>query len=198
MISSALLSEIFSSVSPDRWNKKWSVTNRFGGGMAIELEVGLLMYSFVRTIKPDVVIETGTHKGFSSLIIADAIKNNGTGHLYTIDTKDYGVSEEFKKFGLESFSTFLQGKSTDVIRDLSNRIQKVDFLWLDADHSEHGVLDELAEARTMIKPGTYIAFHDSIVDSGENAAIIKTKQKNPSWEHIRFFSARGLDLMRVV
>src|SRR5262245_38063786 len=100
-----LYSEIVSSLEFEERNSKWSQVIRFGRGMAVELEVGELLNSIVRTIKPKIVVETGTHKGFSSLMIAQALKDNEGGHLYTIDVKDYGVSSEFSRFGLSSFAT---------------------------------------------------------------------------------------------
>jgi predicted O-methyltransferase YrrM len=42
-------------------------------------------YALVRAIEPDNVVETGTHLGLGSCVIAAALLRNGHGHLTTID-----------------------------------------------------------------------------------------------------------------
>jgi predicted O-methyltransferase YrrM len=45
----------------------------------------LLLYLLVRKYKPDVFVETGVARGVSSAYILCAMKENGKGHLYSID-----------------------------------------------------------------------------------------------------------------
>ena len=55
----------------------------------------------------------------------------------------------------------------------------------------------LQTALPFLKPGSYVGFHDALVDPREDSAVKKIRAQHPSWEYIRFFSARGVDLMRV-
>jgi len=196
MIDPGLHAIIQNSVAKDPWNGQWTVVNEFGGGWAVELEVGELLHSIVRTLKPRIIVETGTHKGFSALMMAKALQQNGSGHLYTVDMTDHGVKALFSRFGVSTLVTFYKTKSVDVLQSMP-KDRKVDFLWLDADHAEESVLAEMQAALPFLKPGSYVGFHDVLIDPREDRAVKKIRQRYPDWEYIRFFSARGVDLMRV-
>lgn len=47
---------------------------------------GRLLYAIMRTLRPTVVVEIGTHAGCSATHIGSALKANGKGRLFTIDT----------------------------------------------------------------------------------------------------------------
>lgn len=198
MILDANLSQqIYGSLQPDCWNKEWRQVERFGGGMAIELEVGEFLNALVRMTKPEVVVETGTHKGFSTLMIASAIKANGKGHLYTVDMIDHGVLKECERYGVAPFVTFTKSDSSAMISKLAPRVKNIDFLWLDADHSTEAVIKELNAALPLLRKGTLVAFHDIITDPREAKAVVEIRKRFPAWEYINFITARGFALMRV-
>ena len=44
-----------------------------------------VLYSIVRAVKPRVIVETGTSRGKSTCAMALACKQNGGGHIHTID-----------------------------------------------------------------------------------------------------------------
>lgn len=94
-------------------------------------------YAIARTIKPNVVFETGTEKGLGSLVIAEALLRNGKGRLVTID--------------IEPQSGLLIGgdwaKVIDRVIDDSlvalSSIDNIDLLIHDSDHSADHELREL-------------------------------------------------------
>lgn len=192
-----LLKEIKECLKPDERDARWSQVECFGGGMGVEYEVGGLLYAVVRALKPEIVVETGTFKGFSTLMIAQALKENKAGHVHTIDIEDRGVHDRLRKFGLENLATVHIASSTDKIQELAKVLKWVDFLWLDSDHSEEYVKAEVHAAYPLLKSGTYIAFHDTISDFRENVAIQAIRREHPEWEYIRFSSSRGFDMMRI-
>lgn len=51
----------------------------------IETETGEFLYSFVRLLKPDHVLETGTHFGVGAAYMGMALKNNNHGDLRTFE-----------------------------------------------------------------------------------------------------------------
>lgn len=55
-------------------------------GVSSEVELVDWMYSFVRLLKPNVVLETGCHKGFMSWALGKAVSHNGFGQVVTCDT----------------------------------------------------------------------------------------------------------------
>lgn len=65
-------------------------------GMSAEAEVLDFMYQLVRTIKPRLVVETGSFRGLAACYIAKGLKANGRGKLVTceIDTKLFAATNE--------------------------------------------------------------------------------------------------------
>lgn len=51
----------------------------------LECETGELLYSFVRMLKPAHVLETGTHWGIGASYMGMALRDNGKGHLDTLE-----------------------------------------------------------------------------------------------------------------
>lgn len=195
--SPKLIQEITENVDPDYLNKLWTEAREFGGGAAVEVEIGELLFALVRSFKPAVVVETGTHRGFSALMIGDALRANGHGHLYTIDLNNFGPAEKFSHFGLSDRITFIHRNSVDALKALHDSGIKVDFLWLDADHATNSVLSEFEAALPMLKPGTYVAFHDTTLFESEDKAIRQIRERFPAWEYLRIISSRGFDVMRI-
>jgi predicted O-methyltransferase YrrM len=68
---------------PERWHMFDSMT--------AEAEVLEFLRTVVTTVKPDLVVETGTFSGISTLWIAEALKANGRGRVITceLDPKVY-------------------------------------------------------------------------------------------------------------
>jgi predicted O-methyltransferase YrrM len=196
MIDQDFQAVIQKTIGKDPWKGQWSVVDQFGGGWAVELEVGELLHSIVRTLKPNLIVETGTHKGFSALMMAKAIQQNGIGRLHTVDLTDHDVKALFERFKVSSVATFHKMHSVDMLKSMP-KDRKIDFLWLDADHAEESVLSEIGAAIPLLKPGSYVGFHDALIDPREDSAVKKVRAQHPTWEYIRFFSARGVDIMRV-
>ena len=71
----------------------------------IECETGEFLYGFVRLLKPDHVLETGTHFGIGASYMGMALKDNGKGTLDTVEflreIYDKAVGRFFK-LGLEN------------------------------------------------------------------------------------------------
>lgn len=66
------------------WSKTVSEYSAFNDA-GVECEVGEFLYSTVRVLKPDWVLETGTHKGIGASYMALALKDNNKGKLDTIE-----------------------------------------------------------------------------------------------------------------
>jgi len=62
---------------PERWSMYDSMT--------AEVEVLEFLRTLVTTVKPDLVVETGTFSGISTLWIAEALKRNGRGRVITCE-----------------------------------------------------------------------------------------------------------------
>jgi len=96
-----------------------------------------LLFSFILSMRPKVVLEIGAHIGSASVVMGAALKSNGFGMLYSLEPQDHYfglVCEHVKAAGVESFVTPLQMFSTD--SQLGELLaEKVDLIFLDANHS---------------------------------------------------------------
>jgi predicted O-methyltransferase YrrM len=72
---------------PERWHMFDSMT--------AEAEVLEFLRTLVTTIKPELVVETGTFSGMSTLWIAEGLKANGRGHIVTCEY-DFEIYENAK------------------------------------------------------------------------------------------------------
>jgi hypothetical protein len=61
------------------------VRDKQGQQGGVSLEDGIVLYGIVRSLKPDVVIETGVAAGVSNSFLNAALIENGSGTLYSIE-----------------------------------------------------------------------------------------------------------------
>ncbi len=140
---------------------------RLRNGNALQREEGELLYALVLSIKPQLCVETGTHKSLSSHYIAQALKENFEAlhneeadkpHLHTCDIKDWGVMEGDKFIAhspLAEWMTFHLSAGKDLKID-----GKIDFLFIDGDHHKYDVEGEVDNFWPMLAEEAIVVFHD--------------------------------------
>jgi predicted O-methyltransferase YrrM len=118
----------------------------------------MLLYWMIREFKPVNVIETGTHRGLTSLYMAQALYDNGVGHLTTADPFDeWGQVGNFRKFPeLEKLITFRNIKGEDMLLDQEN----IDFAFIDGFHEEEVVTPEIETLLPRLNGRAIVVFHD--------------------------------------
>lgn len=132
-----------------------------------------------------VAVEIGSWQGKSSVIIAKGIKNKNNPLLYCIDpfdaSSDAQGAEDLRqranklevtlkeiflknitKCNVRQYIKVLEGKSQDFVNDWQ---EKIDFLFIDGDHSYEAILGDFLSWSKFIKSGGYIALHDVMTDS---------------------------------
>ncbi|HYG86049.1 MAG TPA: class I SAM-dependent methyltransferase [Azospirillum sp.] len=140
----------------------------------VELEVGHFYYVMTKLLRPKLVLETGTHFGYSSYCIADALQENGEdGVLYTIDlVKEHHV---FQGTEHKDRVVFINGHSMEV--DMGVFVGRdprrgpagmpiFDMLVLDADHSYSGIIGEVNRFSPHLRVGGVMLLHDSMYFDG--------------------------------
>lgn len=131
------------------------------------------LYYLILALKPDNVLEVGTHIGASTLHIARALKRlNQNGRMTTVDIVDVNDPEcgAWKKLGLpkspKEFARELEcldlidfhtAASVDLMRRTS---QRYDFVFLDGDHSARTVYQEMSAALFLLRNRGVILLHD--------------------------------------
>lgn len=116
----------------------------------------LLLYSLVRSLEPKVVVETGTHRGRTTLILAHAMLDQGVeGHVHTADPYPWGQQENFDKFPeLSKYITYHAIPGKDV------PVDNIDFLFIDGYHEKQEVLDEWSTLSPKLTEQAVVVFHD--------------------------------------
>lgn len=127
------------------------------GSFACPPEVGRMLYSLVRAIRPSIVLEFGTGHGFSTLHIAAALRDNGDGRLFGSEMhtgKVAAARANLAEAGLKKWAEVLEGDAVEVLATKPH----VDLLYLDGwvDH----YLDVLKAVEPNFRPGAFIQADD--------------------------------------
>jgi cephalosporin hydroxylase len=139
-------------------------------------------------MKPDLIIETGTHSGGSALFLAHLCDIMGHGKVVTIDLVERPPRPTHERI------IYLDGSSSDpdVIakaRAFGGPDDNV-LVILDSDHSEQHVLQELELLSPFVKVGGYLIVEDSNINGhptfpafgpGPFEAIEKFLASNPGF-----------------
>jgi tRNA A58 N-methylase Trm61 len=124
------------------------------------------LYDAIVESSPKNVFEIGTRKGGgSTLYILQALRKLNKGTLHTVEIKPEAYNDAVqlykKKFpGLLPFGKFYLGKSTDVFGKILEKMDKVDFLFLDGEENPDSTMVEYDLFRNKFKKGSRLACHD--------------------------------------
>jgi len=108
---------------PERWHMYDS--------MSAEVEVLDFLKALVTTVKPELVVETGTFSGLSTLRIAEGLKENGVGRVITCewDTKVYEAAK--KRFAESGLSNWIEARNESSLKMKVDG--RIDMLFCDSD-----------------------------------------------------------------
>lgn len=120
--------------NPSRWHAP--------NGQATEIEVTELVAAMVRAIQPDLVVETGSHSGQTTVAIGEALAANGHGRLLSVE-RDVDRAREAAAAADDLPVEVVDGESLSFSLG-----QQIDMLWLDSGmYTETGELLRVAEYR---------------------------------------------------
>jgi prolipoprotein diacylglyceryl transferase len=134
---------------PERWHMYDS--------MSAEVEVLDFLKSIVNTIKPELVVETGTFSGLSTLRIAEGLKQNGVGRVITCewDKKVYDAAKKrFVESGLAGWIDARNESSLEMKVD-----GRIDMLFCDSDVPLRE--QEVRRFLPQLNPNGLILIHDA-------------------------------------
>ena len=158
---------------------------------AITPEEGELLYALVRATKPNVVVETGTHKMLSTHYLAQAVKDNGFGHVTTCDPIDWEQVAIHTVSSLHDYITYKKVRGADL------DVKDIDFLFIDGFHALRDVNEELEHFLPLLTKNALVVFHDcddnegnniagvnaAITEKGLKTVYIKSKNRMRIYEH---------------
>jgi predicted O-methyltransferase YrrM len=87
----------------------------------ISAEAGKLLYALTRAIRPETVVEFGTSYGISTLYLAAAVTDNGTGHVLTTELskkKAAAARANLDEAGVGDAVTILSGDALETLADV--------------------------------------------------------------------------------
>lgn len=145
-------------------------------------EAGLLLHAFIRNFRPRVVVEVGSFLSVSTHWIASALQANGDGGVvHCFD--DFGpihkgpwrdaemlsgrldwVKDRLSRAGLLDLVRFHPGDSSTNIRasqDELARAGRVQFAYIDGDHTVPGVTADFQAVEPVLDTGGYVMLHDT-------------------------------------
>jgi len=150
---------------PELTNENYSMFNTGGP----ECEVGEFLYGLVRMMKPDNVLETGTHFGISASYIGCALRDNGRGILTTIE-----FDPQFKQRATVLFKMLEIEDYVDRIHKLVEEVQlsedySCDIMFLDTE--PHLRFGEFMGFWKYLNPGGVGIIHDLHPGMGQTGKI---------------------------
>jgi predicted O-methyltransferase YrrM len=151
-------------VSPYKQRIAWSS----GLGESVNL-----LYGLVRALEPRVVVEIGSARGKSTCTIALACRQNNQGKVYAIDPhtptswSDRGVENDTETFLRARLQEYELEPWCDIIKSTSAEAGRkwdkpIDLLFIDGDHTYHGVKSDFEAFRKWLTPSALVLFHDTL------------------------------------
>jgi predicted O-methyltransferase YrrM len=134
---------------PERWHML--------DAQSAEAEILDFLKTFIVTVKPDVVLETGTFIGHSAMKMAEGMKANGFGKIITIeyDPKVFAKAKQnIDASGLGEWIEYRNASSLDTVVD-----GPIDILFSDSDLSIRE--NEIRRFLPQIKPRGLVLVHDA-------------------------------------
>lgn len=133
------------------------------------------------------VLETGTFHGYSTSILAAAVRDNGGGRVTTVDP--WTVPHLWEGTELEPYIEWLPKPSQEASAELQGR--EFDALVIDSEHTYRQASLELQLFEPMLRNGGVMFLHDSLFHDGVGCAAGQLCS-NPRFECVTFDTPRRL------
>jgi predicted O-methyltransferase YrrM len=134
---------------PERW--------KMVDAQTAELEVLDFLKSFVETVKPTLIVETGTFFGYSAIKMAEALRANRFGKIITLESDPAIFAKASEKIQASGLGSWIENRNES---SLDAQIQgPIDLLFIDS----YGPIREQETRRFLpqVAPGGLILMHDS-------------------------------------
>jgi predicted O-methyltransferase YrrM len=159
--------------------------------MPVSAAGGRLLYALVRAVKPAAVVEFGTSFGISTLHLAAAVRDNGTGRVITTElsaAKARAARETFAATGLGDVITLLEGDARETLADLgvSPGLVLLDG-WKDL------CLPVLHLLEPRLAPGTLVVADDTGLDSMQ-PYLKYVRAPGSGYENVAFPVEDGMEI----
>jgi predicted O-methyltransferase YrrM len=134
---------------PERWSMYDSMT--------AEVEVLEFLRTVVTTLKPELVVETGTFSGISTLWIAEGLKQNGRGKVITCEFDPLVFADAKKRIESSGLAEWIECRNES---SLEMKVDgRIDLLFSDSDMPARE--QEVRRFLPQMNPNGLILMHDA-------------------------------------
>lgn len=116
------------------------------------------------------IVEIGSYTGASACCIGAALNETGDGKLVCIDTWNNDAMTEGNRDTWQEFQANtaayrthivpVRGFSAHVVNQVAARLESIDLLFIDGDHSYAGVKADWEAYQGFLRTGSVVVFHD--------------------------------------
>ena len=156
-------------------------------------EGGRLLYTLIRASRPATVVEFGTSFGISTIHLAAAVRDNGTGHVVSTELHAAKVARaraNLAEAGLADLVTIIEGDARETLADLPG---PVGFVLLDGWKDLYLPVLRLLEPR--LAPGALVVADDTISMAAEMTEYLSyVRDPAHGYLSVSFPESDGLEL----
>jgi predicted O-methyltransferase YrrM len=149
-----------------------------------------VLYDMPRIVGEGDIANLGHASGGSAVLMAMCLRElDLEGHIYSVDIFKGGkldpshsrALEVIEKFNVSDKITLCRGTTREVVKSMWN--QKFKFVFIDADHTYEGVLNDFKDWSRLIGRGGFVGFHDTNQEFSHRV-LAEELLDNPDWfEH---------------
>jgi len=143
----------------------------------------LFLYALCKIIKPKIIVETGVAYGLGTSYILQALYENKSGTLYSIDS-EFRPWESELMIGsaipdeLKTHWKFVKGSSSKKLNDLLESVGKIDIFLHDSMHTHKNMIFEFESAWPHIKNNGFL-LSDDILENNSFLEFYTSKNLKP-------------------
>ena len=136
--------------------------------------------------RPEVVVETGVAHGVTSRVVLEALKQNASGHLWSIDLpfpfdhRLHGETGIVVTDGCRSRWSYVEGSSKQRLPALAADVGRIELFIHDSLHTAENTLFEMEQAASVMQPGGVLLVDD--IDS--HAGFATFAERHPEYQTI--------------
>jgi predicted O-methyltransferase YrrM len=132
--------------------------------MPVNVEFGNLLYSLVRSSRPETIVEFGLSFGISTIFLAAAVKDNGKGKIITTEFDEGKAAKALLNLKEAGLDEFVEIRIGDALETLKNPMPKqIDMLFMDGAKGMYMPVLKLIEP--SLRAGAIIASDNTDTES---------------------------------
>jgi predicted O-methyltransferase YrrM len=146
----------------DETIRSWDRERRLDDLAKCPPHTGRLLFSFVRTLRPERVLELGTCVGTSAAYQTAALELNDAGRITTLEADPARIAVArglLDGLGLNRVS-IAEGRFRDTLSDVLDRSRAIDMVFIDGHHEEDATVEYFDAIATSLRDGAVVVSDD--------------------------------------